>query len=289
MSPRSLLGMATAVLLTPLSLIHAEPTLLRDVEYAKVEGDPLQLDLYLPEGRALGLVVYVHGGGWSSGSKSDCPLRPLRNLGYAVASVDYRLSGRAPFPANVHDIKAAIRFLRAEAQHLGLPDGPFAIAGSSAGGHLAALVGVSNGNPELEGTVGTHPEASSNVDAVISFFGASNLNTILDQSTEFGRGFRVPALRLLLGGLPEEMPDLAKLASPVTHLDRNDPPVLLLHGDADPQMPPQQSEELARACTEAGIPVELHVLPGSRHGGKEFYDAEHMEIVRDFLERSFKQ
>ena len=121
---------------------------------------------------------------------------------------------------------------------------------------------------------------------IISFFGASNLNTILAQSTEFGLQMRVPALTLLLGGLPQEKPDLAALASPVTHVDAGDPPLLLFHGDADPQMPPQQSEELVDVCKKAGVPVALNVLPGSKHGGSEFYDATRMELVLEFLKQT---
>ncbi len=274
-------------------LVHtalvAKAEILTDIEYAKVGEKGLLLDLFLPEGKPDGLVIYVHGGGWSSGSKSDCPIRGLRNLGFAVASVDYRLSGEAPFPANVHDIKAAVRFLRAKAGEFGFPENRIAIAGSSAGGHLAALVGLSSEVNALEGSLGEYPQVSSRVGAVVSFFGAGNLNTILEQSTPFGLQMRVPALQMLLGGALPEKRALATLASPVTHADAGDPPVLLLHGDADPQMPPQQSEELAAACRQAGIAVTLRLLPGSRHGGREFYDAPQLERVRAFLHEALSR
>lgn len=274
-------------LLCPLSPVAwAEGPVLLDLEYARVGEQSLALDLFLPDGKPAGLVVYVHGGGWRSGSKLDCPIRGLRNKGLAVASVDYRLSGFAKFPAAVHDIKAAIRFLRTSSEKFGYPSDKIAIAGSSAGGHLAALVGLSEGSPSLEGGIGEHVGVSSRVCGIISFFGASNLNTILAQSTEFGLQMRVPALTLLLGGLPQEKPELTALASPVTHVDAGDPPVLLFHGDADPQMPPQQSEELVDVCKKAGVPVALHVLPGSKHGGSEFYDATRMELVVEFLKQT---
>src|SRR5260221_2020772 len=230
-------------LLTALSLPHLALAydVKRDLEYARVGDLSLQLDLYVPEKQRPPLIVYVHGGGWRSGSKTDNPLATLVNDGYAVASVDYRLSTQAQFPAQVHDIKAAIRFLRAQQSGLGVDARKIVIAGSSAGGHLAALVGVTNGNKELEGAVGAHLDQSSDVQGIISLFGASNLRTILGQSTEHGLSVRVPALQLLLGGQPTEKPELAKLASPVEPIDTHDPPLPPIHANADPQMPPTQS------------------------------------------------
>ncbi|MFZ2278126.1 MAG: alpha/beta hydrolase [Prosthecobacter sp.] len=256
-----------------------------DIEYAKVGETSLKLDLHRPQGENPPLIVYVHGGGWRAGSKEDVPIADLYDKGFAIASVDYRLSTQALFPAQVHDIKAAIRFLRAKAGLYHINASKVAIIGSSAGGHLAALVGVSNGNPELEGKVGEHLDQSSDVQVIVSFFGASNLETILSQSTPKGRDFRIPALKLLLGDTPDKKPELAKLASSVTHLDKNDPPLLLIHGDADPQMPPQQSQELAKAYESLGLPVTLILLPGSLHGGAEFYDEERTAIVAKFLDK----
>ena len=257
----------------------------RDIEYARVDELSLKCDLYLPEKPRPPLIVYVHGGGWGSGSKADMPLGALVREGFAVAGVDYRLSRQAPFPAQAHDIKAAIRFLRAEQTQLGIDARQIVIAGSSAGGHLAAIVGVTNGNKELEGTVGEHRGASSEVQGIVSFFGASDLMTILGQSTERGRKMRAPALQLLLGGQPAEKPDLARLASPVEHIDAHDPPLLLIHGEADPQMPPAQSKELAAAYESAKLPVKLVLIPGALHGGKEFYDSERTALVKDFLDQ----
>ena len=191
------------------------------------------------------------------------PVLKLTGHGYAVASVDYRLSTEAVFPAQVHDIKAAIRFLRAKSDTLHINTQRIGIVGSSAGGHLAALVGVTNGHQELEGAVGEHLRQSSDVQCIVSLFGASNLQTILSQSTEFGLKMRVPALQLLLGGQPSDKPALAKLASPVAHLDAHDPPLLLIHGDADPQMPPEQSQEFAKAYEAMKLPVTFISLPGS--------------------------
>jgi acetyl esterase/lipase len=260
----------------------------RDLEYAVVDALSLKLDLYLPAAEYPPLVVWVHGGAWRAGSKDDLPLRKLVAQGYAFASVDYRLSPVAPFPAQVHDIKAAIRFLRAKAGEYGYDANRLAIAGSSAGGHLAALVGVTNGHRELEGTVGAHLEQSSDVRAIVSLFGASNLTTILAQSKPQGLKLRVPALQLLLGGQPVDKPDIAKLASPVFHLDAHDPPLLLIHGDADPQMPPEQSQELAAAYRKAGCPVQLEIIPDAVHGGPQFFDETRLALIKKFLDAALR-
>ena len=240
---RTYLSMVIALLCVSYTLA-AEPTH-RNIEYARVGDVSLKLDLYLPKQADAPLIVYVHGGAWRGGSKSDVPIVKLIDHGFAIASVDYRLSTQAPFPAQVHDIKAAIRFLCASSEQLHIDTKRIAIMGSSAGGHLAALVGVTNGDKQLEGSAGEHLDQSSAVQCIVSLYGASNLQTILSQSTDAGLKMRVPALQLLLGGQPSEKPELAKLASPVAHLDKQDPPLLLIHGDADPQMPPQQSQEFA--------------------------------------------
>ena len=152
---------------------------------------------------------------------------------------------------------------------------------------MAALAGVSNGNAELEGDIGNDRKQSSDVQGIMSFYGAANLRTILKQSTPHGLEVRLPALDLLLGGQPEAVPALARLASPVFHVDRRDPPLLLLHGDQDPQMPINQSLELLGAYQRVKAPVQLEVVHGTGHGGAMFYDAERLEIVRQFLKHYF--
>jgi acetyl esterase/lipase len=261
---------------------------IRDLEYARVDARSLKLDLHLPDGKPRSpLIVWVHGGAWRSGSKGNPPLARLVEEGFPVASADYRLSTEARFPAQIHDLKAAIRFLRGHSNQWAVPSRKIVIAGDSAGGHLAALVGVSNGHAELEGDVGNDRSQSSDVQGIISFYGAANLTTILKQSTPHGLDVRVPALELLLGGQPEDLPELARLASPVVHVDRNDPPLLLLHGDQDPQMPINQSHELCGAYKKVHAPVQFEVVHGAGHGGAAFYDTERLAIVTDFLRRHF--
>jgi acetyl esterase/lipase len=275
-----------------LALIHscagdatAAPRVLRDVKFARAGDSDLLLDLYLPEGKqaAIGLVVWVHGGAWRAGSRASVDLQGLTERGWAVASVDYRLSTLARFPAQVHDIKASIRYLRAHAAEHGYPPERIVVAGSSAGGHLAALVGVSNRHPELEGSIGSDTRTSSDVQAIVSLYGASNLTSILAQSTPHGLSVRVPALELLLGAKPEAATPLAQLASPVSHVDAKDPPLYLMHGDQDNQMPINQSHELEGAYQKLGLPVRFVVVHGAGHGGPAFTTPEQLASIDEFL------
>jgi len=262
--------------------------LIKDVTFAHVGDHALKLDLHLPARNIRApLIVWIHGGAWRAGSRHDMPLGKIVEAGYPVASVDYRLSTEDKFPAQIHDIKAAIRFLRAHGAEWKLPVRKIVAAGDSAGGHLAALIGTSNGDAELEGVVGEDSRQSSDVQGIISFYGAANLTSILRQSTPHGLDVRVPALDLLLGGPPEEHPDLARLASPVFHVDAHDPPLLLLHGDQDPQMPINQAHELCGAYEKVHAPVEFIVVHGAAHGGAMFYDEERSEMVKRWLHRHF--
>ena len=266
----------------PVAAVDAKT--ISDIQYAAVDKHHLLLDLHLPSGvESPPLIVWVHGGAWRSGSKDSVPIVALVDRGYAIASVDYRLSPVAKFPAQIHDIKAAIRFLRAKQTEYGYDASKCAIAGSSAGGHLVALVGVTNGNADLEGEVGEHSEQSSDVQAIVDLYGPTNFLTILPQSTPHGLSVRVPALQLLLGSRPEENETLARLASPVFHVDQSDPPLLLIHGDQDPQVPINQSHELHGKYKSLNLPVQFEVIHGGAHGGKQFYDADRLSLVEEFL------
>jgi len=257
----------------------------KDVVYATVDGKQLALDLFLPAGvPSPGLFVWVHGGAWRSGTKEKIPPEFINN-GFAVASLDFRQSIEARFPAPIQDIKAAIRFLRAKSGEYGYQAERIVIGGNSSGGHLAALVGVTNGSAVLEGTIGDYLRVSSDVQGIVDYYGASDLMTILSQSTPHGLSVRQPALELLLGALPEEVPELARLASPVTHVDRTDPPLLLIHGDQDPQMPINQAHELEGKYQELNLDVYFDVVHGGAHGGEIFYTGEHLKRMWAFLHR----
>ena len=258
----------------------------RDIVYATVDGRDLALDLHWPAGQnEPPLLVWVHGGRWSAGTKAQVP-QALLGSGFAVASLDFRQSTDARFPAQVHDIKAAIRFLRANAREFGYRAERIAIGGYSSGGHLAALVGVTSGNRELEGSVGGDLGESSAVQAILSVAGASNLTTILAQSTPFGLGVREPSLVQLLGALPDRATELARLASPVLHVDAGDPPLVLVHGDQDVQMPINQAHELVGAYEKHGLDVHFEVVHGGEHLGDAFYAPEHLEPTLAFLKNA---
>lgn len=275
------------VLMVAAVTVHAadEPRAFKDVVYATVGGKPLALDLYMPGNvEHPPLVVWVHGGAWTNGNKSQYPAF-LVERGFAVASLDFRSTNEARFPANVHDIKAGIRFLRAKAEEYGYRSGRIAIAGASSGGHLAALVGTTNGNKDLEGNEGDHLDVSSNVQAIVSYFGASDLTTILAQSTPDGLAVRAPALQRLFGSPPDKAPQLAQLASPVFQVDPTDPPLYLLHGDNDLQMPVNQALELQSVYQDAGLRVQLMILHGVGHQGEPFFQGRPVETVVTFLKR----
>jgi acetyl esterase/lipase len=284
-----ILPLISVILLSSLCVGIAGPQKLVDLEYAKAGEISLKLDLYLPSDvNDSALIVWVHGGAWRGGSKNSVSIEPLVEKGYSIASVDYRLTPVAPFPANVHDIKAAIRYLRGHADHYGYNKEKFVVSGSSAGGHLAALVGVSNGHPKLEGNLGDYTNQSSDIAAIVDFYGASNLTTILKQSTPHGLGVREPALDLLIGGQPEAVPEMAKLASPVFHVDASDPPLLLIHGDQDPQMPINQAHEIHGQYKNLRLPVLFEVIHGGGHGGKAFFDEERLALVDWFLKKHLR-
>jgi len=287
----------TATLLAPPTRAQSQNNFTKttDILYATVPttptlDHPLLLDLYLPNNtQNPPLIVWVHGGAWRAGSKNKCPLTPLLDQGFAIASIDYRLSPVAPFPAQIHDIKAAIRFLRAKQSTYHYNASRIAIAGSSAGGHLVALMGVTNNHPQLEGDIGDHLSQSSSVQATIDLYGPTNFLTILPQSTPHGLGVRIPALQLLLRKQPEDTPDLAKLASPVNHVDPSDPPLLILHGDQDPQVPINQSHELHAKYKQLNLPVIFEVVHGAAHGGKQFYDEQRLKLMTNFLNKYLRK
>lgn len=284
-----ILPLISLILLATFCVAMATPQKLVDLEYAKAGEISLKLDLYLPSDAIDSiLIVWVHGGAWRGGSKDSVSIEPLVKKGYSIASVDYRLTPVAPFPANVHDIKAAIRFLRGQAGKYGYNTEKIVVSGSSAGAHLAALVGVTNGHPELEGNLGNYTNQSSDIAAIVDFYGASNLTTILKQSTPHGLSVREPALDLLIGGRPEAVPEMAKLASPVFHIDESDPPLLLIHGDQDPQMPINQAHEIHGQYKDLSLPVWFEVIHGGAHGGKAFFDDERLALVDWFLKKHLR-
>jgi len=261
---------------------------IKDVVYAEADGRKLLLDIYKPSSNNNPyLIVWVHGGAWHSGSKESPPLSFVGS-GYALASVDYRLSVEAKFPAQIHDIKAAIRYLRANAAKYGYRSDKIIIAGSSAGAHLAALTGVTNNDKELEGNVGEYTTTSSAVQAILDYYGPTNFTTILKQSTPHGVSVRGPAMALLLGKTVDNIPDMARKVSPVFQIDASDPPLLIFHGDQDIQVPINQSHELVGAYKSHNLKVQLEVVYGAGHSDTPYFESKYQQIAETFLKEVLK-
>jgi acetyl esterase/lipase len=265
----------------PVSVLASGVTAHHGVEFASIEGfRPLLLDLYVPApGAASGAaIVYVHGGGWAVGTRrrfgraflswSPTPLDRLAQAGFVVATVDYRLSGEARFPAQLHDVKAAIRWLRANAGCLGVDPARVVAWGESAGGHLAVLAGLTAGRPELEGTVGEHVGESSSVCGVIDWYGPMNLLTLSAQHlpTSDKRPDDAGSWEsAMVGAALQSDPARSRAASPIAYVHAGAPPIQIHHGTNDGQVPFAQSVEFADAQRHAGGEVELIVVNGSDH------------------------
>lgn len=259
----------------------------RNITYATLEDDTeMQLDLYLPAvGDEAPLVVWVHGGGWMMGNRWPCPLAFLADQGYAVASISYRFAQQATFPAQLHDCKAAIRFLRANAADLGYNADRIGVIGASAGGHLAALLGTTGNDPDTEGDLGEFVGTSSAVQAVYDLFGPTDLAD-LDEDIPDGEENTLAAfspITLLLGADPDDRPDLAAAADPAHYADADDPPFLIVHGTKDPLVPLRQSEYLSEKLEEAGVEQRLVVIEDGGHGTWHYQTEERIAELLGFL------
>jgi acetyl esterase/lipase len=257
----------------------------RDLPYIKDGHERQKLDLFVPEsGDALPLLIWVHGGGWQAGSKSGCP--PLRAgyaaHGYAVASIGYRLSGHAEFPAQIEDCKAAIRWLRAHAQDYNLDPDRFGVWGSSAGGHLVALLGTSGDVGAFD--VGPHLDQSSRVQAVCDYYGPTDFKVfVTTPGYESHAKDRSPEAKLIGGPVLTNVKKAQEL-NPITYVSRDDPPHLIVHGDQDATVPLNQSELLFEALRDAGVSVHFHMIHGAGHGGPSFNEPAIGEMVQKFFE-----
>lgn len=258
----------------------------RDLVFAEVAGQKLSLDLYLPTTREKApLVVWIHGGGWRGGSKNKPALQQITTHGFALASISYRFTDKAIFPAQIHDCKGAVRWLRANADRFGYNADWIAVAGSSAGGHLALLMGTSGGVAELEGDVGGNLNESSTVQAIIDYFGPSDF--VLRGKTQPERAYTDKSGSFaLLGGESGEKLDLntERFASPASYVSPGAPPLLIFHGTADRTVLLDQSEHIAKLYSDIGLSAELVILEEVGHGGKIFFQGEHFERAKRFLE-----
>ena len=263
----------------------------RDVVFGQGGGRDLTMHLVLPKkprNAPSPAFVWIHGGGWKGGTK-DGGVRqciPLVRQGFVGATIEYRLTGEAPFPAQIEDCKCAIRYLRAHAKKYNLDPNRIAVAGSSAGGHLAALVGTSGGVADLEGS-GGWPKQRSDVQAVIDLYGPTDFKAFVSTpGYERHNDDGSPESALLGGGEVLPQTEGIKRINPITYVDQDDPPFLIIHGSKDPTVPLNQSTALHDALQNAGVSTKLHVIDGARHGGPEFSTPEIQKMKAGFLKRS---
>lgn len=250
-----------------------------NINYAGDTSPHHLLDIYLPANAKpnIPVIIWVHGGAWMVNDKyADMSymkntIKMFIDSGYALASIDYRYSTQAPFPAQVQDCNQAVVFLYRNAEKYKLDKHRFALMGFSAGGHLASLMAMSN-NSNMPAFYHDGNKPHFTIKALIDFYGPQDF---VSMATALGDG---PApnpnpIALLLGATPLERPDLAKTASPLTYLDRNDPPVFIVQGGNDPSVPPSQAVLLNGWLNLYNIPHQLTIVPGAPHFG-EMFDAE---------------
>jgi acetyl esterase/lipase len=256
-----------------------------DLNYAN--GLPSQkLDIYLPEEGSgpFPVIIFIHGGGWASGDKANgvivSVLKAVKR-GYAVASMNYRLSGEAKFPSQIYDVKGAIRFLRANAKKYNLNPDKIAAWGNSAGGHLAALAGTSGGVLDVEDITMGNLEQSSKIQAVVDWYGPIDLAKMDKENSPE---------RNLIGSPFSEVPDLAKKANPVTYISKDDPPFFIQHGNKDVAVLPEQSISFASALKKVlgKEKVTSEIINGAGHVDKAFETDENISHVLDFLDKILK-
>jgi acetyl esterase/lipase len=257
--------------------------ILRDLAYVENGHARQKLDLYLPAKPLGPLLVWIHGGGWRGGDKNNPPEAGALEHGVAVASIEYRLSQHALFPAQIEDCKAAIRWLRAHAADYGYDGKKVAVWGASAGGHLAALLAVTGQVKDFD--VGANLDQSSAVQSCINWFGPADFEAYDPKlPTEMvQRENKASVLALLFGGPVSEKLELARRASPVTWVTKDAAPMLIMQGTNDPLVPLDQSQRLADRLKAAGADVTLDVIDGAGHGGPQFTTQEKVKLMADFL------
>ena len=235
----------------------------KDLVYGKGAGEDLKLNLGHPKEQtgALPCILIIHGGGWAAGKKEDhnTQVRELAQRGYVAATVGYRFAPKHTFPAQIEDVKCAVRFLRANAEKYGIDKDRIGAVGFSAGAHLSMLLGTMDKDDGLEGE-GGNPEQSSKVNAVVAWFGPTDL-TSSDWPEQTGK-----ILMNFLGGSKNEKLDLYKKASPLTYVNKGDAPMLLIQGTKDVLVPWTQATYMAEALSKAGVYGRVDLIVGANHG-----------------------
>ncbi|MEH0756785.1 alpha/beta hydrolase [Vibrio alginolyticus] len=281
----------TSVLLMPFICLAGEFNVEKDILFKTVGEREIKLDLYAPSVESntqYPLLVWVHGGAWKRGSKDAIPeknpllLQSVLNEGYALASVDYRLSGEAIFPQPVQDINDALNYLYDNAEKLGIKADNVVIMGRSAGGHLAGFIGATN---SAYHQVDFYEPPKYKVSVVVSFFGPTDL---LELSNKGGKKTsKKSSVSRFLGDIPNNIPKLAKKASTTSYVNENTPPYIQLHGTLDKRVPLSQSEILKAKLDEHGVTNQLFIEEGVGHSAPVFDTEKYVTHVLDFLNKHF--
>jgi acetyl esterase/lipase len=245
----------------------------RDLSYADSDNPRQTLDLLLPKKRVtkgpLPVVVFIHGGGWRNGDKSrglGQVSRFAKSGQFAATSVGYRLSGEAKWPAQIHDCKAAIRWLKANAGKYRLDPKRICVFGTSAGGHLVAMLGVTGGVTSLEGKLGSHTDQNSRVACVMDFFGPTDFLTMNDFPGRIDHNAATSPESLLIGGPIQQHKDKSRAATPIMYVTGDDAPILIIHGTKDPLVPFDQSVQFLAALKRAKVESVLVPVTDGGHG-----------------------
>ena len=248
------------------SRIPETTRVLKNVPFAETPQGPLTLDLYLPEkpsSAPMPVLVWFHGGGWTGGTPDEFVPNYLIGQGYAFVGARYRFSQQALYPAQIHDVKGAIRWVRAHAKEYDFDSNRIGAIGLSAGGHLVALLGTTGGVKELEGDTGGNLEFSSRVEAVCDMSGPTDFFLLAEDAQRQALAHRL--ISQLLGGALEEKKDLAKTAMPATYISKSVPPFLIIHGGMDPLLLPSQAEALHKALRKGVADSTLFIVPRAGH------------------------
>ena len=262
--------------------------IVRDISYVGEGHDRQSLDLALPikrkSNKPLPVIAFIHGGAWRAGNKNgglNKLYEFLTSGEYVGVSIGYRLSQHAKWPAQIHDCKAAIRWIKANANKFGLDGDRIAVHGTSAGGHLVSMLGTSAGVKELEGSLGPHTNQSTKVRCVIDYFGPTNFLLMNDFESRIDHDAAGSPESQLVGGAIQKNKKLTLKANPISYVDKSDAPFLIMHGTKDMLVPYNQSVILHKALKSAGVPsVFLTVKGGGHRGGGGIL----IERFRDFLE-----
>ncbi|HVT05686.1 MAG TPA: alpha/beta hydrolase [Thermoanaerobaculia bacterium] len=262
------------------------------LEFANVDGQALKLDLYIPNAKApYPVIVSVHGGSWTTGTRDEGTAVLQVSRGYAVANIDYRLAPGSRFPAQIEDCKAAVRWLRANAARFSLDSNAVGVMGYSAGGHLAALLGTTGDVQELEGIELGNPGFSSRVRAVVDYFGPTDLLKLASQALPCEPGDPndpKEAPSLLIGCPIQSCPAATEKANPIQYVTADDAAFLILHGTSDCLVPWQQSQILYDALRVRDVDARLVLVPFAGHADRLFLSPTYQDKVNDFLDKHLK-